>query len=315
MPRKSWWARLPFGVRMTVGASALLIVIGGGVAGIAALTGDDPDAPRIVTAVGDAAGTGTGAAAPEPGSGIGIATAEPGSVPMPPPAAFAAEPPHLPAGHAAGQAAGQAAGLPRISDKADRTATRAPKQEPGTPRQAPAKPIAPPAAQKPPAVTNSGAGSGSYSGTAAAPSQPQVTTRTDTETRDVPFQTRYVRDPFLPRGVQKVQAAGVTGEETLRYLVTLTDGRETDRKLMDITVTRQPQHRVIAFGARRGFDRAHGDRCDERRLGLCVPLGRKACPEPRPEESGASISVLDQDIALLGGQTVDELPQIDCGTR
>ncbi|MET0418020.1 MAG: hypothetical protein ABW022_18575, partial [Actinoplanes sp.] len=55
MPRKSWWARLPFGVRMVAGASALLIVIGGGAAGVAALTKDDKDAPRIVTAVGQAA--------------------------------------------------------------------------------------------------------------------------------------------------------------------------------------------------------------------------------------------------------------------
>jgi hypothetical protein len=54
MPRKSWWARLPFGVRMAAGAGALLIAIGGGVAGIAALTRDGAK-PRIVTAVGDAA--------------------------------------------------------------------------------------------------------------------------------------------------------------------------------------------------------------------------------------------------------------------
>src|SRR4051794_8519288 len=47
MPRKSWWARLPFGVRMAAGAGALLIAIGGGVAGVAALTRGDGPAPRI----------------------------------------------------------------------------------------------------------------------------------------------------------------------------------------------------------------------------------------------------------------------------
>ena len=55
MPRKSWWARLPFGVRMTAGTSALLIAIGGGAAGVAALTKDDKDAPKVVTAVGQPA--------------------------------------------------------------------------------------------------------------------------------------------------------------------------------------------------------------------------------------------------------------------
>src|SRR5262252_7491213 len=37
MPRKSWWARLPFGVRMAAGASAVLVVVGAGVAGVATL--------------------------------------------------------------------------------------------------------------------------------------------------------------------------------------------------------------------------------------------------------------------------------------
>ncbi|MBB4696826.1 G5 domain-containing protein [Paractinoplanes abujensis] len=301
MPRKSWWARLPFGVRMTAGTSALLLAIGGGVAGFAVLSEDGPAAPRIVTSVGQAAGTGTGTAAAQ--SDPGLVTAEPGSVPMPPPAALAVDPPPVAAGHAAGGAAG----VPRVSDKADRTATRAPKAEPGTPRQAPAKPIAPPAVQKPPAATNSN------SGTAAAPSQAQITTRTEFETREVPFQTRFVRDPSLPRGVRKVQAAGVAGEETLRYLVTLTDGRETDRKLMDTTVTRQPQHRVIAFGSRRDFDRPFDDdRCDERRIYLCVPLGRKACPEKSTPALDGSVSVLDQDITLLSGDTAGGLPQMNC---
>src|SRR5689334_17503427 len=37
MPRKSWWARLPFGVRMAAGASALLLAVGGGAIGVATL--------------------------------------------------------------------------------------------------------------------------------------------------------------------------------------------------------------------------------------------------------------------------------------
>ncbi|MBU2662839.1 G5 domain-containing protein [Actinoplanes bogorensis] len=288
MPRKSWWARLPFGVRMTAGTSALLIAIGGVAVGVGMLTGDDPAAPRIVTAIGQAGGAPPvdpqASYETRPPGSMGLGADSAGSVPVPAGAvAGAAGPAHRAAGTTT-----PAGTTPRTSDKADRTGTRAP---------------------RPPAKASQ-AGSpgrpGSEAPTAAIPPGPQVTTRTDVETREVPFQTRFVRDPSLPRGTRKVQAEGVAGEETLRYLVTLTDGQETSRKLMDIVVTRQPQHRVIAFGGRRGFD----GRCDDKGLDLCVPLGRQACSP----ESG-SINVLDQDVQLLNGGSVGELPQMNCGRR
>src|ERR1700760_3298628 len=77
MPRKSWWARLPFGVRMAAGTVALLAVIGGGGPGAAALPRHDPK-PRIVTAVGDAAATGS---APQEPAG---APQEPAGAPQEP---------------------------------------------------------------------------------------------------------------------------------------------------------------------------------------------------------------------------------------
>ncbi|MBM2622541.1 G5 domain-containing protein [Actinoplanes sp. LDG1-06] len=291
MPRKSWWARLPFGVRMTAGTSALLIAIGGGVAGIAALTRGGSDAPRIVTAVGQAAETGAGTQATAPAA----------------PSAHEIESPQV--------AAERAGTLPRISDKADRTGPRAPRHQQLPAAQAP--PV-PPGVQRPPAAQRpqgpkAAAPAGPAAPPAAAsaadtPAQPQVSTRTEYEKREVPFQTRFVRDPSLPRGAKKVQAAGVPGEETLRYLVTMTDGQETDRQLMDITVTRQPQHRVIAFGSRHGLYRGGG--CEK----LCVPLGRKAqCPEPENAIAlGGSVTVLDDDIELLNGDALGELPQMHC---
>ena len=53
----------------------------------------------------------------------------------------------------------------------------------------------------------------------------------------------------MPRGEQRVEAEGINGEQTLRWLVTFAGGRQTDRRLIDSTITRQPQHRVIAFGS------------------------------------------------------------------
>jgi hypothetical protein len=243
---------------MTAGTSALLILIGGGAAGIAALTRDDGkgEAPRVVTAVGQAA-----AAEPPAGGEPGPAT------------------PRRPAAQAHFDAADPAA--PRTSDQADRTATRNPRGAATIRRQQPAAPAA--TSEVPPA--------------AAAPARPVQTTRTETETREIPFETRLVRDPRLPRGSKRVENPGVPGEETLRYLVTVTDGRPTDRRLIDATVTRQPQHRVVAFGSRRG------DRECKRALDVCVPLGRSApCPDPAEESTvqlGGSVTVLDQDLALL----------------
>lgn len=263
MPRKSWWARLPFGVRMTAGTSALLILIGGGSAGVAALTRDDKaEPPQVVTAVGQAA------AAPPAGGQPAPAT------------------PRRPAAQAHFDAADPAAA--RTSDQADRTATRNPRGAATTRPEQPAAPAA--TSEVPPA--------------AASPARPARTTRTETETREIPFETRLVRDPRLPRGSKRVENPGVPGEETLRYLVTVTDGVPTDRRLIDATVTRQPQHRVVAFGSRRG------DRECKRALNVCVPLGRKApCPDPVEESAvhlGGSVTVLDQDLALLNPDDLEQ---------
>ncbi|MFC3740980.1 G5 domain-containing protein [Paractinoplanes deccanensis] len=285
MPRKSWWARLPFGVRMAAGGSALVITIGSAVAGAAALTKERPGAPRIVTAVGQAAAS----------------PAE--QQQQPGPSVPAAAPPHR-----AKPQYDAAASLPRISNEADRTATREP--QPATSAQA-TTPQAQSRQQQqqqqqtslpvPPPV-------------AAGDPRPVLTTRTEIETREIPFQTRLVRDPSLPRGAKKIQTAGVPGEETLRYLVTFADGKQTERRLLDSTITKQPQHRVVAFGSRRGPAKGGNQRppkgCDD----FCIPLGRSA--DCRREESavhlGGSVTILDQDLELLDANSLGELA---CGPR
>jgi hypothetical protein len=265
MPRKSWWARLPFGVRMAVGACALLIAIGVTAVGIAALMRDERDAPRIVTAVGQAT--------PEPVSPAPRRTATRARY-------------------------GEAAALPRTPV---RTPTRAPRRADAPPvagTPGPARTTIGPAAVPPPSAA------------------PAHTTRTETETREIPFQTRLVQDSSLPRGSKRVQTPGVPGEETLRYLVTVTDGQVTDRRLLDTRVTRRPQHRVIAFGPRRLLGH-QPDRDCRRTLAVCVPLGRSAaCPPDQgkhrkghDQESvlglGGSVVVLDQDLELLDAGTLD----------
>lgn len=278
MPRKSWWARLPFGVRMVAGTSVLLIAIGGGAAGIAALT-QDRAKPRIVTAVGDAAAAG---AAPEQ--------------------------PAPPAPRIARGQIGADAARTRTAAEANRTATR-------NPAQAPAPVGAASSAQAAPRSEASGPA-------ARSPAQPVITTRTEMETREIPYPTRTVRDPSLPRGTRLVQTAGVAGEETLRYLVTLTDGRPTDRRLLDSTVTRPPQQQVVALGDQAGGQHGQGSgrgqngRGGDHRghcgatLDFCVPLGRGAsCPSDRDQrvedasaiQLGGEVAVSDTDIGVLSG--------------
>ena len=190
---------------------------------------------------------------------------------------------------------GADAATSRTSDEADRTAARTPhrKGAPAGAAPAPAKAAAVRAAAPPSAASQT------------------ITTRTETETREIPFETRMVRDPSLPRGTQQVETPGVAGEQTLHYLVTLTDGVPTGRRLLDTTVTRPPQHEIVAFGGRYAPAPAPGP--DRRRhcgeaLNFCVPLGRAAvCPTEADrlgdEESaiqlGGSVNVQDSSLAVL----------------
>jgi hypothetical protein len=256
MPRKSWWARLPFGVRMTAGTSALLAVIAGGAAGVAALT--TKDRPRTVTTVGEAA-------APALPAGPAVATPAPGR-------------------SSATAELGPETAAERTAEQADRTATRGPRR-PAVAAVPPAAPAAQPDRTTTPAAAPP-----------SAPTSAVVTTKTEVVTREIPYETHVVRDPALPRGARRVQSVGVAGEETLRYLVTYTDGLPTDRRLLDSSVTRQPQHRVIAFGARRGPDRR--PHCRDG-IELCVPLGRgAACPGHRETEAGRETEASRQTEAV-----------------
>ncbi|HET6532669.1 MAG TPA: G5 domain-containing protein [Actinoplanes sp.] len=230
---------------MTAGASAVLVAIGGGSATIATLTRDEP---RIVTVTGQNAE----AAAPVP------PPQRPAGTTTPPSAAESrlGGPADLVPDLAA-QPVGERAWR-RTSEEADRTATRAPRATTAAP--VPAVPV-------------------------PARRRPTVTSRMVVETREIPYRTRLIRDPDLPRGRKRVQTEGVAGEQTLRWLVTYSDGRPTDRRLVDAVVTKQPQHRVVAFGTRR----SQGDRECRSGSDHCFPAGRSAtCPDmDMPTEAAA----------------------------
>jgi hypothetical protein len=266
--------------------------------------------------VASAAGRGSTAAAPVGGLGgpsdrLGGRVAGPGG---PASAATAGD---VALGAKLGDAGANGGTAGRISAEANRTATRDPRQS--TSGADPATAGASGSTAVPPAVP----------GTA-----PVVTTQTVTETRAIPYQTRLVRDPALPRGQKRVETEGINGEETLRWLVTFRDGKQADRQLVGSTVTRQPQHRVIAFGWQgrvrvpgrghggpgHGPARGHHRECGPS-LRACLPLGRSACPDPTGvEESGVQVGdpvtlLSEEDLALLDPSELDGLnldPALTC---
>ncbi|UQU65670.1 G5 domain-containing protein [Couchioplanes caeruleus] len=273
MPRKSFWARLPFGVRMTAAGLGVLTLVAGTAGGVVALTGDErADAVRAV---------GQEAVAVAPLD----AAAPTEAPPSPSPSPVASSAPVL------GHAAAEEEEIPSITEdrsapgEADRTATRAPRRTStvaGTVRE-PARVAA----------------------TGAVP-VPLVGTERVSETQTIPFRTMLVRDPSLPRGSKRVQTRGVPGERVLHYEVTYTGNKETARRLLDSTVTREPQHRVIAFGNRRsgGGDTRPDGPCGGDKS-ECAPLARSAVcsDETKPEEE----ELLDQHLGLLSSDDLDAL--------
>ncbi len=241
--RKSRWARLPFGVRMTIGTLALLVPCVGGVFGVTALvsdagpaeivdryasavtsdsTGAPADGVAATSATGADASAGLGGAPAVPGAatpgGVGTVGAVPGATP--PTAPGTPGFPTLP-------------GLPPFDVEMPIGGTPV---DPATNYEPVQVPPAPP------------------------PPVPVVETRTVTETEAIPFETQFVRDSSLPRRSHEVRTPGEHGIKTLTYEVTTTDGQQTDKRLVSEAVTREPVTRVVAVGSgRRNCNGEHGD--------------------------------------------------------
>jgi hypothetical protein len=295
MPRKSWWARLPFGVRMAAGTCALLAAIGGGVTGIVALTGGARE-----KTVADA-----GAPVPAPSSQADDPLPLPGDYPAAP---SRLAPPH-PQAAAQQRLAAPAPAAPRPASPGHEVADHAMPGHAARDHAAPGHAAPDHAAPGHVQAADAHAPAPPRAGAPAAPVPPARTTRTDVEVREIPFETRIVQDPALDEGLQRVRSPGANGQETRHYLVTLVDGQPVDRQLVDATVTRQPQQRIVAYGTRPPANRPSRSGCKHSALDLCVPLGRSgACREadpPMPDQGdaftgGADVSVFSGDPVEYG---------------
>ena len=80
---------------------------------------------------------------------------------------------------------------------------------------------------------------------------PVVTTKEETKTEEVAFQTKEVTNPNLPEGSRQVKIAGKKGVRTIVYTVTYTDGVETGRVEKSSTITTPAVDEIFEVGTKK----------------------------------------------------------------
>jgi hypothetical protein len=101
-------------------------------------------------------------------------------------------------------------------------------------------------------------------------SAPTIEKQTVTETREIPFKEKIVKDSSHAKGTREVRTEGVPGVKTLTYEVTLTNGVETDRQLLRSEITKKPVTQVIVVGTKE--EPPEEPSCDPNYSGACVPI-------------------------------------------
>lgn len=74
--------------------------------------------------------------------------------------------------------------------------------------------------------------------------------QTATQEEDIAFTTRQVQDANRDKGYKEVQAAGVNGKKTVTYEITMQNGKEVARKVVNSVVTTRPVEQVEVIGTK-----------------------------------------------------------------
>lgn len=104
---------------------------------------------------------------------------------------------------------------------------------------------------------------------------PTPTTREEKVTEPIVFEQTTVDDPATARGQSSVTTAGVDGEKTLTYRITLVNGTEVSRELISEVITTPPVAQVTSVGT---YDAppppppAEASGCDSNYADACVPI-------------------------------------------
>ena len=75
-------------------------------------------------------------------------------------------------------------------------------------------------------------------------------TTTEVETEVIPYDTEVIENAELDYGIENVEQEGSDGIREITYEVTITNGAETDRKLISDEVTKEPVKRIVEVGTK-----------------------------------------------------------------
>ncbi len=77
--------------------------------------------------------------------------------------------------------------------------------------------------------------------------------QTATAEEDIAFTTRQIQDADQPTSYKKVQTPGVKGKKTVTYEITMQNGKEVSRKVIQSVTTVEPQEQVETVGSKPSF--------------------------------------------------------------
>ena len=87
------------------------------------------------------------------------------------------------------------------------------------------------------------------------PSIPATTTKTETTSEVIPFETQKGANDKLDNGITNIKVTGENGEKTLVYQVTYDqNNKELSRKLIKTSITKQPVTQIIEYGTKPKVD-------------------------------------------------------------
>lgn len=77
--------------------------------------------------------------------------------------------------------------------------------------------------------------------------EPVLTTKIENETQPVAFEKQTIEDGTINKGESVIKVSGVNGIKTITHTISLTDGKETERKTTE-AITTAPVAEVTAIG-------------------------------------------------------------------
>ena len=127
---------------------------------------------------------------------------------------------------------------------------------------------------------------------------PVVTTKEETKTEEVAFQTKEVTNSELPEGTRVVKASGKKGVRTIVYTVTYTDGVETGRVEKSNTITTPAVDEIVEVGTKKVASTTTGNQAESNKKEETASQDKKALPNTGSAVSGL-LSIIGLAFASL----------------